>query len=133
MLLAESELASIVGEVLKFLNVVFLGIMGYLYTRLEKEKTENADLRSKSASNEKIRDEAVEAATEMAGYVLKKEGKPPMIPVIAPVVTQSNSPSTEKQRHEARIATAVAKLAAAKLAVGIEPRPEPERAVEKNK
>jgi len=148
MLFADAETNALVKDIIlgffALLSTALGLVMAYMTTRLNMQinaqkvvskglEEEKRDLQHRASSNEKIRDEAVEAATEMAAYVLKKEGKQPMIPVIAPVVTQSNSPSTEKQRHEARIATAIAKLAAAKLAVGIAPRPEPEHAVENNK
>lgn len=92
--------------------------------RLEQNRL-IADLESRKKSHEEIASEALKSAREMANYLLRKEGKPPLVPV-APVISESQSPSTAKQREDARIATQRAEMAQIKLEVGQEARVEPE-------
>lgn len=84
------------------------------------------ELESRKKSHEEIAAEAVKSNREMAAYILRQQGKPPL-EYIAPVISESQSPSTEKQREEARIATLRAEMAQIKKAVGQEARVEPER------
>jgi hypothetical protein len=88
-----------------------------------------AEKDSVNKSYKEMATEAVKSATDMANFMRHKDGQPPIIPV-APVISESHSPSTEKQREAAEIATLRARLAATKLAVGQEAREEPPRAVE---
>lgn len=86
-----------------------------------------ADLESSKKSFEKVAGEAVEAATQINNYLRAQEGKPPLLP-IAPVVTESNSPSTAAQRDSAILETLKAKVEAIRLGNNQPPRPEPEQA-----
>lgn len=94
----------------------------------EKDKA-RADLESVKKSYQEIAAEALRSATETANYYRQREGKPPIIP-LAPVVSESHSPSTAAQRETALIQTMRATMAHVKSVVGQEPRPEPERAIE---
>lgn len=96
------------------------------YAELMAEKAEET---SRKKSYQEIATEAIKSATDTANYYRQKEGKSPIIP-LAPVVSESHSPSTEKQRETAIISTLRAEMAKVKLMTGQEPRPEPERAVE---
>lgn len=119
-------LSAIIGAV-----TVLGGAVVFLFKLLLGSKDKAiADLESRMKSLQEIADESARAAREMGNYLRAKEGKPPIIPV-APVISESHSPSTKRQRDEAHIATLRANLAATKLAVGLPPRVEPERAVEK--
>jgi len=124
--LARDVLAGILG----LLNTVFAGVLAYMYAKLNAQRLETAELRSREKSQQEMADEAIKAAREMASHLLKKEDKMPLLPLIAAVVSESHSPSTSKQRAEADIATKRAELAAIKLAVGLSPRVEPERSIE---
>lgn len=84
---------------------------------------------SRSKSWEEMANESSAALTKMANFVLQKDGKMPLV-VLAPVISESHSPSTEAQRATARIQTMRALIADVKLRIGDEPRPEPERAIE---
>lgn len=88
-----------------------------------------AELISVKKSHQEMATDAIRSATEMANFVRSKEGKPPIIP-IAPVISESHSPSTEKQRETALIATMRAQMALIRVKMGQEPRQEPEQAVE---
>lgn len=81
-------------------------------------------------SYEEIAAEAIKSARDNANYYREKEGKPPLI-MAAPVIPESHSPSTAKQREAAHIQTMRAAVAVIKLAAGQPPRSEPERANEK--
>jgi hypothetical protein len=78
-------------------------------------------------SYQEIALEAVKAQAETTNYYRVKDGKPPLA-IVAPVISESHSPSTQQQREAALIATLRAKVAAAKLADDQEPRQEPDHA-----
>lgn len=84
----------------------------------EKEAKENY---------EKLAAEALGFATQQANWAMAQSGLPPVVPV-APVVPRSQSPSSAKQREEARLQTMVANLAQLKLMTGMQARPIPPRA-----
>ncbi len=86
------------------------------------------DSESMKKSYQEIAAEALKSATETTNYYRAKEGKPPLIPV-APVISESQSPSTEKQRETALIQTMRAEMAKIKLETGQQPRAEPEWAI----
>lgn len=111
--------------------VVVLGsAIGLLFKLLMGSKDKAiADLESRMKSLQEIADESTRAARDMGNFMRAQEGKAPIIPV-APVISESHSPSTKRQRDEAHIATLRADLAATKLAVGLPPRTEPVRAKE---
>lgn len=88
---------------------------------------EQKELEGLKKSYQEIAAEALRSATETANYYRAKEGLPPVV-LLAPVVSESHSPSTRQQREEALVATMRANMAAVKLAVGQAPRPEPEQA-----
>lgn len=88
-----------------------------------------AELVSIKKSYEEVAQDAIKSATATVNHYRQKEGKPPMIP-IAPVISESHSPSTAKQRETARIATMRATMANIRLLSGQIPRAEPERAIE---
>lgn len=73
--------------------------------------------------------EALKSALDTTNHYRVKEGKAPLVP-LAPVISESRSPSTAKQRETAAIQTMRATMAMIKLASGQIPRPEPEKAVE---
>lgn len=76
-----------------------------------------------------IAQEAVKAYKDTVNNQRTKDGQPP-VQIVAPVITESNSPSTAKQREDAEISTLRAQMAAVKLADGQEPRKEPPHAIE---
>lgn len=117
----------VITAVLGFLNTVFAGWMLYLNAKLAAEKERNRYLDSSRLSWKELAKEGRQTTQGMANAVLEKEGLPPVVQV-APVVSESHSPSTEKQRDEAELATEKAAIVAIRLAVGQQPRPEPERA-----
>lgn len=80
-------------------------------------------------SYKEIAIEALQSAQETTAYYRAKEGKPPILPV-APIISESHSPSTQKQRETAEVATMRAKIAQIKMEEGQEPRKEPEHADE---
>lgn len=134
---AQADVTGFIGYLLAGF-VALAGTVAYLYRALMAKadaietslKAENADLKAKVKSLETIADEGRETALQIANwYRTKYEGKAPIIPLV-PVVPEANSPSTERQRVEARIATLRAGLAEIRLATGLEPRPTPEKAVE---
>lgn len=96
---------------------------------LKERETDKAELVAVKKSYQDIAAEAVRSAIETTNYYRKKEGLPPLI-IAAPVIPESQSPSTEKQREAAHVQTLRASLANVKLETGQEPRPEPEKAVE---
>ncbi len=93
-------------------------------------RLEITDLKSKQKSYQEVADEALKSARETANYYRAKYEKLPPIMPLAPVISESHSPSTAKQREEAAIATMRAGMAQIKLATGQEPREEPEHAKE---
>ena len=97
----------------------------YFMTKLNAQIKANEELQKRKDSSDDIAKEAVQSAHDVANYVLKKEGKQPLIP-LAPVIPESSSPSTEQQRDDARIQTHRASLAAIRLAFGLAPRKHPE-------
>lgn len=88
-----------------------------------------ADMESQKKSWEEIANEGVKSAKETADFYRAKEGLPPII-LAAPVISESHSPSTAKQRETAAIATKRASLAQIKLMMQQPPRVEPEHAAE---
>ncbi len=88
-----------------------------------------ADAESRIKSYEEISREGVDTAKRMADYMRAKEGKEPIV-VVAPVVPESHSPSTKKQREEADIATKRAALAAIRLVADLPARATPPEAKE---
>lgn len=97
---------------------------------LADKDRELAERLSMQKSYQEIAAEAIKSATETTNYYRAKEGKPPLI-MAAPVVSESQSPSTAKQREVALIATMRASMAHIILENGQEPRAEPERLIEK--
>lgn len=73
--------------------------------------------------------EAINTAKTTVDYYLAKEGKPP-IKLPAPVISEANSPSTQKDRELAFFATMRAAMVEINKATGQPPRVEPEPAVE---
>jgi len=97
---------------------------------LAQKEVERLDLEGMKKSYQEIAVEAQQTAINTANYYREKyESKPPLI-IVAPVVSESHSPSTARQRETAFIATMRATMANIRLATGQESRPEPERAVE---
>lgn len=96
---------------------------------LEENEKDRQELEATKKSYAEIANEAVVTARKTTDFYRAKEGLPP-IPVLAPVVSESHSDSTLKQREVAKIATLRAQMAAVKLAEGQEPREEPPHAVE---
>jgi cytoskeletal protein RodZ len=83
------------------------------------------EMDSMKRSYQEIASEAVKSAIETTNYYRGKyENKPPIL-TVAPVVSESHSPSTAKQRESAAIATLRASMALLKESTGQEPRPEP--------
>jgi hypothetical protein len=69
--------------------------------------------------------EAVKASRDITNYYREKLGESPLVPT-APVISESHSPSTAKQREAAFVQTLRADLAQVKLASNQPPRVEPE-------
>jgi hypothetical protein len=103
----------------------------YALLLAQKDK-ENAELISVKKSYQEITQEALKSAVDVTNFYRAKEGKPPIIPV-APVVSESHSPSTAAQREAALIATMRATMAQVKVVTGQEPRQEPDHALEPTK
>lgn len=80
-------------------------------------------------SYQEMASEAIKSALDTAAYYRAKEGKPPIV-LPAPVISESHSPSTEKQREAAYIQTLRATIVAIKEATGQTTRVEPEHAIE---
>lgn len=127
--------------------VILVGAIRYLYNALiasynaliaamntvakaEKDEKDRviAELTSVKKSYQEIADEAMRSLQETTNFYRKKNGEPP-VAFLAPVVSESHSPSTERQREAALVQTMRAKMAAMKLASGLPPREEPERSV----
>jgi len=90
-------------------------------------KLEVIELKNRVKSYQSIGEEALTTSRQIADFYRQKfEGKPPIVPLAA-VVTESNSPSTAKQREDAVVATMRAMMAQVRLETGLEPRSEPER------
>lgn len=128
MLLAEvSDALQITMAVLSFLSVVMAPVIAILWAKARILNNQLEDEKAVKQSYKDITKEAVASSKEMANYVLKKDDKPPLL-FVAPVVPESHSPSTVKQREAAEIATWRADMASLKLAVGQDPRAEPPHA-----
>jgi len=138
MIFAESESVVSVATLVGVIGTLGGGIW-YLFKKLiaSKDREHAAilkqleiELKEKEAikvSLKAITDEAVNYAREITNHLRAKEGKPP-VPVVAPVVPESASPSTQLQRDAAHISTQRATLAALQLAQGNPPRPDPPEA-----
>lgn len=87
------------------------------------------ELDSLKKGYQEIAGEAIKSAMDTANYYRSKDGKPP-IDVAAPVISESHSPSTQKQREMALVQTMRATMAQIKVASGQAPRVEPEHAIE---
>jgi hypothetical protein len=108
-------------------------VIAFLFRMIVKDK--NDQIADKNAqilrmentkhSYEDMTVEAIKSARATANFYLARDGKPPIVP-LAPVISESHSPSTEDQREAARIATLRAEMAQVKVAVGQPPRVEPE-------
>jgi hypothetical protein len=137
MLFAEFDLSSLIGYILAgfaslggVVAVLYRGIIAAKDATIENLRKDNTELQSKLKSYEEIAAEALKSAMETANYYRKKyEDKPPIMP-LAPVISESHSDSTSRQRAEADIATKRAVMAQIKLALGQEPRSEPGHAKE---
>lgn len=87
-----------------------------------------AELESVKKSYQEIAAEAVKSAVDTTNFYRAKEGKPPVL-LVAPVISESHSPSTLIQREVAAIQTLRATVAQVKLEENQPPRKEPDRAV----
>lgn len=138
MMFAESESVVSVATLVGVIGTLG-GVIWYLFTKLISSKDIahaailkqlELELKEKEAikvSLKAITDEAVIYAREVTNHLRKKEGLPP-VPLIAPVIPESASPSTQLQRDAAHISTQRATLAALQLSQGNPPRPEPPEA-----
>jgi len=87
------------------------------------------ELESVKKSYQEVAAEALRSALDTTNWYRQRDGKPPLIPA-APVISESHSPSTEKQRETAALQTMRATMAAVKLVTGQEARQEPPHAQE---
>jgi hypothetical protein len=125
--------AGVLGGVITFLFKLLLAAKDQVIAAKDKAHelalsqlaAEKAEEESRKKSYAEIAKEAVKSLTETDAFYRQREGKPPAIPV-APVVSESHSPSTAAQRETAEIATMRAAVARIKLDAGQEPRIEPE-------
>lgn len=100
------------------------------YNLLLREKDRDlAELDSLKASYQKMSADALKSATAIANFYRDREGKAPLI-FVPPVIPETQSPSTAKQREAAELQTSLAHLEAIKRATGQAPKATPEHEIE---
>jgi hypothetical protein len=128
MLFAEaSDAVQITSAILSFLAILLAPLVAVLAANLKSMNSRLLEEKSRKLSYKSIAMDAVASNKEMANSMLIKDGRAPL-PTVADVVPEAHSPSTERQREEATIATLRAEMAQIRLAAGQEPKPHPPHA-----
>lgn len=118
------------GTIIAFLFKLYIAARDREHALLLAQKdTALVELDGARKSYQEMASEAIKSALDTASYYRAKEGKPPIV-LPAPVISESHSPSTEKQREVAFIQTLRATIVAIKEATGQTTRAEPEHAIE---
>lgn len=112
--------------------IVCLGaVIGLLYRAGQKAKDDQIiEMKERLKSYSEIAGEAVTEYATAVNHYRAKDGKA-RVNLAPPVISESGSPSTPKQRDEASIATLRATMAAIKEAEGLPAREEPPEAIHK--
>lgn len=85
---------------------------------VEAEERRESDSSSDRESFRQMADAAIANLEDAANEVRAARGEPPL-PVVAPVIPEHSSPTTERQQATAAVATMRSRLVAASLALGI--------------
>lgn len=83
-----------------------------------------ADVLAEQASYQQIALEAVQNLEAVTNTARREHGEPPLV-ILAPVVAEHQSPTTDRQQATAEVATLRARLVAATLTLGLPPRDTP--------
>lgn len=118
------------GAIIAFLFKLYIAARDREQALLLAQKdTALSELEGLRKNYQEMASEAINTAKATVDYYRAKEGKPPLT-IPAPVISESHSPSTQKQREVAFVQTLRAAMVEIKAATGQPPRIEPEPAVE---
>lgn len=123
------------GQLILVIVTLVAGIVGLFWLLMASRDREHAavvkqlevtmkQLEDTTTSLKSLVFESVKYAHDLTNHDLRQQGKPP-VAFVAPVISESGSPSTQLQRDMSFIATQRAALAVLQITQGNPPRVEP--------